>query len=322
MFDRIYGNEILKNMLAHDIGRGTLSHAYIVEGSVGSGRHTLVRHVLSELAQGDDRGKIERLVCPDVIYIEKEDGKNSIPVDAVRQIREQAYLSPNDLDFMAFVISEAHLMTIEAQNAFLKILEEPPENVYFFLITNGTSLLPTVRSRAPVLRMQMFSEEELIEYCSQISSSVRELREKNIKALRFLAKNSGGAIGAVLHGVRDDGMSGYEFAMEFIDVLGGRDKAALYMLESKIPEEKDEYASFLNDLLSAFRDIIAVKHGIHEPLLFFLSYNEAEEYCFKFSYEEAMGKIRTLLSAKEETGYNLNGKTARLDMLCRLNNGE
>lgn len=322
MFDEIYGNEILKNMLARDIECGTLAHAYIVEGPKGSGRHTLVRGVLTALAHGGDGGKIERLICPDVIYIERKEGKKSISVDAVRELRDEAYLSSNDLDFKAFVISEAHLMTVEAQNAFLKILEEPPENVYFFLITNGGALLPTVRSRAPVLRMQTFSEDELIEYSTQLSASVRELREKNGKALSFLAKNSGGAIGAVLDGVRDDSMSGYESVMEFIDILGSRDKAALYLFESKIPEEKEEYSAFLDHLISAFRDIIAVKQGIHEPLLFFLSYEDAEEYCFQFSFGEAMNKIRTLLAVKEETEYNLNGKTARLDMLCRLNNGE
>ena len=318
-FDMLFGNESVKTLLKNELARGTLSHAYIVDGPKGSGRHTLVRAVLSSLAAGGDKGRIEKGLCADVEELKAPDGKKFIPVDRIRELREAAYLSPAELDFKAFIISEAQTMTAEAQNAFLKILEDPPDNVYFFLITYGPGLLTTVRSRAPTLRMQVFSEKELKEYCIRQSDSVKGMDEKNPKQLSFIIKKSGGAIGAVLDKAKSRGDLGeYDLVCELLGALSGHDKGEFFAKEKKIPEERNEYSEFLDGFIKAFRDILAVKQGISEPLLFFLSPEEATEYCQGFSLAETMRKLQVLISAKEENEYNINLKTARLDTMCRL----
>ncbi len=318
-FDMLFGNESVKALLENEITRGTLSHAYVIEGPKGSGRHTLVRAALSALAAGGDNGRIERGLCSDIVSVEAPEGKKFIPVDRIREVREAAYLFPVELDFKAFIISEAQTMTAEAQNAFLKVLEEPPHNVYFFLITGGPGLLTTVRSRAPTLRMQVFSEKELEDYCSGMSDSVKQMSERNPKQLSLIIKKSGGAIGAVLDMARSRGaVGGYDLVCEFLGALAGHDKADFFAKEKKIPETREEYSDFLDGFIRSMRDILAVKQGIYEPLLFFVSPEDVTEYCQSFSLSETMRKLQVLISAKEETEYNLNLKTARLDTMCRL----
>lgn len=318
-FDMLFGNESVKALLESEISRGTLSHAYIIEGPKGSGRHTLVRAALSALAAGADNGRIESGLCSDIVTVEAPEGKRFIPVDRIREVREAAYLFPVEIDFKAFIISEAQTMTAEAQNAFLKVLEEPPANVYFFLITDGSGLLATVRSRAPTLRMQVFSERELEDYCANLSESVRQMRGKNPKQLSLIIKKSGGAIGGVLDMAKSRGGVGeYDLVCEFLTALAGHDKAEFFAKEKKIPETREDYSDFLDGFIRALRDILAVKQGIYEPLLFFVSPDEVTEYCQSFSLSETMRKLQVLISAKEETEYNLNLKTARLDTVCRL----
>ena len=74
------------------------------------------------------------------------------------------HIAPNELDTKLYILEEAHLMTAQAQNAFLLTLEEPPPYVLFLLLAeNAQALLETVRSRAPVRRTELLSREEITE---------------------------------------------------------------------------------------------------------------------------------------------------------------
>jgi len=158
------GNERSKELLSRqERGRG-LSHAYILSGPAGSGRHTLAR-LLAGAMLCTGRGerpcgkcsacvKISKGIHPDVISVTGPEEGKPITVDRVRQLRADAYIRPNEGERKVYLLEGADQMNSSAQNALLKLLEEGPPYAAFLLIAgNAGGLLRTVRSRCEVLAL-------------------------------------------------------------------------------------------------------------------------------------------------------------------------
>lgn len=159
--------------LAGWITRGCFPNAVIIEGTSGTGRHKIAdlfaESVLCESQIkpcGNCRQclKVEKHIHPDILYFEGEGGAKSFHIDKVRKIREEAWVSPNDADSKIFILERAEELTVQAQNALLKVIEEPPDNVYFvFICQNKNGLLSTILSRSVVLSTQPPSKSEALE---------------------------------------------------------------------------------------------------------------------------------------------------------------
>lgn len=157
------GNQRLKNQLScQQEGRG-LSHAYLISGPVGSGRHTLARLLIQAmLCEAPDLcrpcgrcttcKKVLRGIHPDVNFISGPGEGKSITVDQVRGLRTDAYVRPNEGVRKIYLLEGADQMNSSAQNAMLKLLEEgPPYASFLLLAVNAGGLLQTIRSRCEQL---------------------------------------------------------------------------------------------------------------------------------------------------------------------------
>lgn len=143
---------------------GALAHAYILRAQDPEALESAARAVAAALVcQGDAppcggcKGcrKAAKGVHPDVIAVERKPDKREIVVDQVRALRSDAYIRPNEAKRKVYLIREAHLMNEEAQNAFLKVLEDGPAYAAFLLLTpTPDALLPTIRSRCETIRAQ------------------------------------------------------------------------------------------------------------------------------------------------------------------------
>ena len=105
-------------------------------------------------------------------------------VDSVRQIRDDAFILPNESDSKVYILKNAHNMNDQAQNAILKILEEPPSYVFFIIVTTSRStMLETVLSR--VQTYSLLSDEEKItdKECDAVKSFIKALLNVNELAL-------------------------------------------------------------------------------------------------------------------------------------------
>ena len=177
-FPDLYGNEKIKQNLAVDAARGKCAHAYIIEGPDGSGKHLLARLLAASSVCAEREHPTHPVpcrVCPnchrilhdisaDVSYISLN-GKASIGVEAIRNMKQNLYVTPNDGEKKFYIIENAELMTVQAQNSLLLSLEEPPEYVMFFLLTtHSAGLLETIRSRAPTVRMEQFSPKRILDF--------------------------------------------------------------------------------------------------------------------------------------------------------------
>ena len=136
-------NERAVALLGQLTGQGRLPHAILIEGPAGTGKKTFAQRIAqSALCTGKEKPcgiceacrKVENQSHPDICFYTVPEGKKDFPVEQVREIRGQAYVAPNEGACKIYVIDKAHTMNQAAQNALLKLIEEPPPFVCFILL--------------------------------------------------------------------------------------------------------------------------------------------------------------------------------------------
>mgnify|MGYP003299912527 CR=1 FL=1 len=158
MFESLSVNEGFRNQIETAFNKGRLSHALIFEGAseeirlkaaIELSKAVLCKEKLKPCGVCSSCIKAENLGHPDLHLIRKPSDSTMIKVDTVREIKSKALLFPNEGSKSIFIINEAQLMNPSAQNALLKIFEEPQSHVLFILTCpSKSSLLDTVISRA------------------------------------------------------------------------------------------------------------------------------------------------------------------------------
>ncbi len=340
MLPRLWGNDALRERIGNDILARRLSHAYIIEGKYGMGKHTLALQIAAAqscLAKDDPHVPLPCGKCkncqkilegksPDVILVSREKGKVQMTVDVVRPIRTDVLSHPNELDVKVYIIEDAHTMNVQAQNALLLTLEEPPEYVLFLLLCEDAgNLLETVRSRAPIHRLQPLPKDTVARYIGQhgpagaISDDAREqvlmAAEGSIgRALDLLSPKQSAPI-----------IAAREAVIGLLDAMQTKDARALHALvpfgvktQDKQPAiKREEVALRLQTLMRALRDLIALKRC--DPatltLCFFTDRDAAYEYAMRFSTKELISLLGKVEDAYESIAvHNANVRIAMLDM--------
>ena len=160
---RLAGNPRIRELLSQP--GELLSHAYLLAGPEGSGRHTLARLLAAAMLcrQPGETGfcgrcthckKVFGGIHPDVIAIHGPAEGKPISVDQVRDLRSDAYIRPNEGQRKIYILEQAQTMNASAQNAMLKLLEEGPSYAAFLLLTDQAgSMLQTIRSRCEQLSL-------------------------------------------------------------------------------------------------------------------------------------------------------------------------
>lgn len=176
----ILGNEKNLDFLRESADGGRLSHAYIISGPEGSGKKTFADNAAYALLCGNRRSGSAFAPCgrcpscrralsrnhPDIIRVVHEK-KNLLAVDEIRtQLVADVDIKPYYGPYKIYIIEDASLMTVQAQNALLKTIEEPPAYaVVFLLADNADILLDTIKSRSIRIDMQPLkpdAEEKLL----------------------------------------------------------------------------------------------------------------------------------------------------------------
>ena len=169
----LVGNKKLLLQIENMAENKRLPHAVIVEGDAFSGRKTLAKYI-ARLAccMGEKAPCGQCTAClleqnPDITLIEPNQ-KGLIGVDVARKIRGDAYILPNNSSKRVFIIDSADKMNLNAQNALLKVIEEPPERAMFIFICNFASqLIDTVRSRCVLLHIDLPGQQQAIDYINK-----------------------------------------------------------------------------------------------------------------------------------------------------------
>ena len=331
-FPKIAGNGALKEQISRNISSHTLSHAYIVEGPSGSGRHTLAYSIAAALScssNGDipcgkckSCEKIFSFKSPDVITVSLEEDRVTMGIETIRAIKEDMVIAPNDLDYKVYIIEDANTMTLQAQNAFLLSLEEPPEYVLFFLICESSaSLLETVRSRAPIYRMKKLDELELRRYLLENSQQAIRLCEEEPDVFDTVVKVSDGRIGLSLSLLdpahRADMLDKRKVAEGLLSLLIDPDRASAIKAMTALGSSRQEIKKYLTDAQIAARDLLLLKKSDNAPLLFFTVREDAQELSTRYTSASLTRFYDALSAALFELEANANVRLTLMSMMQR-----
>lgn len=336
----IIGNKTLCERLYSDIKSGTLGHAYIIEGKSGSGRHTLAKNIIASLActsGGDtlpcgeckDCRDIFEDKCPDVFIIGKED-KASLGIDAIRSLKSTIMAVANNLEFKAYILEDADTMTLQAQNAFLLTLEQPPTRVYFFILCeNARSLLETIRSRAPIIRTESLSDDEVDAYIrsekveKSVSDAAKSLKSSQPDEYDTILLSSNGSIGRAIEllspKTRKPILASRELAINFISSLLRRtDSEPPLMLFSSFSTKRDEVINQLEYIKNALRDLILLKKSESVPLCFFPDRESAMDTSSMFVERRLISAFDEVSRAQSLLSANANVRLTLTDLLAKI----
>ncbi|MFT7618531.1 MAG: DNA polymerase-3 subunit delta' [Planctomycetota bacterium] len=169
-FDRILGHTNAKAFFAGVQETERIASGFLIHGDSGRGKLLLARSFIQRLFCDQKVGCFECPPCRrfavgshgDIEVVAKIEGKSRISIDQLRDLREWFHRAPYEADRRCAIIDGAHLMTEEAQNSLLKLLEEPPANGIILLVTeNPQGLLETIHSRLQAVFCGPLSEDEI-----------------------------------------------------------------------------------------------------------------------------------------------------------------
>lgn len=249
-----------------DIAKGGTGQAIVLAGPAGSGRKTAAR-LLAAASVCSGEGAKPCGVCkhcikaaagihPDIITIEKA-GKSDFKVEQARELRKDAYIYPNEAARKVYIIPDGQDMNDHAQNALLKVLEEPPDYARFIMITDQKeSILSTVLSRCMVWNMEPLSREEGLALLKEYAP---EAPENELEEAFF---ESDGYAGAAITRLGKEPQAAAAAARTFAAAVARGQELGIFRASSaaeKLP--KEEYLIFLNRLGEIIRGAAVYKTG-------------------------------------------------------------
>ncbi len=225
--------QTLSNIIQKNKNGEKIPHAYIFCGGHGIGKTTLARIFARDLDTNESD-----------IY-ELDAASTSKKIDDMRELIESVHTRPILSKYKVYILDEAHMLTKDSGNAFLKTLEEPPAHVVFILCTTDPEkILTTVRSRCNIIKLEKPSIENIVSrlkyICGQESIKIEENKTidniNSFGALELIAKNSNNSfrdsitnLEKVIYAFGDDikmenvekifGKTGLENYLEIINLL-------------------------------------------------------------------------------------------------------
>ena len=337
-FPRLYGNEKTKSRIGSAILGGTLPHAFLIGGDDGSGKSTLAKEIAAALNCERRENTNAPLPCgecncckriydgnfPDLKVLAKPRDRATVGVDAIKVFREDMFLSSTESDYKIYVIDDAECMTPEAQNALLKVLEEPPSSVVIIMLANECDkILTTIKSRAQYIAMTRFNEIELENHLLQMSADARDMKNEDGEKFRAILMSSDGRLGLALR--LTNRKLAAECAAEREDVIQivrcitskrsyGQIQAAL----SVLPTKRAELLAELEKIISALRDLIVIKESPESKTVFFTSQNEALTVCGAASVKRLLRAYDEICRAHELCAKNANVSNLLANLAARI----
>ncbi|MBC8061205.1 MAG: DNA polymerase III subunit gamma/tau [Clostridiaceae bacterium] len=330
-FEEVVGQKQVTITLKNQIKSSRIAHAYLLCGTRGTGKTTIAK-ILSkavnclDLQDGEPCNacamclKVNSGTAIDVVEM---DAASHRGIDKMRDIIEDVQYLPTEGKYKVYIIDEVHMLTVEAVNAFLKTLEEPPKNVIFILATTDPQKLPiTILSRCQRFNFTRIKNDEIYERLLKIVNKQGVFADDN--SLNLISRMCDGAMRDALS-ILDQAISMGGGKVEYdqvISMLGLVTNDKLLSLSEAIIEKnveksmkliedivfggKDVYA-LIRDMVLHMRNLMMVKVSNNPEEVVDMSKENIElikKQSEKIRIEEIMRDIRILQEAEEQSKWS------------------
>jgi len=281
----VIGQEHVTVPLARAIDTGRSHHAYLFTGPRGCGKTSTARILARSLncEQGptsDPCGVCASCIDlapngPGSIDVVEMDAASHRGIDDARELREKAMYAPAASRYKVYIIDEAHQLTVDAANALLKLIEEPPAHLRFvFATTEPDKILATIRSRTHHYPYRLVSARRLQEHLAWVCA--QEGVPAQPEALALVARAAAGSVrdalsvlGQLVAGTGPEGLTYVDAVAqlgvtdatmldEVVDALAAGDGAQMFSVVDRVVEAGLDPRRFAADLLERLRDLVVL----------------------------------------------------------------
>lgn len=311
-FKDVIGHSDIIQYIQNVVEQDKVSHAYILNGEKGSGKKMLAS-LFAMTLQCEKHGSEPCGEChsckqarsgnhPDIIKVQHEK-PNTISVDDIRvQINNDIGIKPYSSPYKIYIIPEAELLTVQAQNALLKTIEEPPEYAVIFLLTeNAESLLPTIMSRCVMLKLRNIRTTLIRKYLME------QMHIPDYQAEICAAFAQGNMGRAIMLASSEHFNEIKEEALQLLRYINEMEISEIVSAIKKITTYKLEITDYLDIIMIWYRDVLIYKATKDvNGIVFADQLKYIKERANKSSYEGIEIILESLEKAKTRLKANVN----------------
>ncbi len=281
-FASLVGQSHITTPLLNELRADKTFHAYLFTGTRGTGKTTSARILAKALNCQNIKDGEPCLECDICKGIENEslmdvieiDAASTSGVDSIRALKEEAFFTPSVCEYRIYIIDEVHMLTNQAFNALLKIIEEPPEHVVFILATTEVNKIPaTILSRCQRFDFYRIEVETIKKHLLKVASE-EEIELTNEGALTIATIADGGMRDALSildkcantveiideNAVEEiAGISNCEYRVAIIEAIIEKKPQKLIEILSDLYHKSKDLGRLIFELSSVVRDILVVK---------------------------------------------------------------
>lgn len=313
-FKDVVGHKNIIQYIGNAVTSGTVSHAYILNGEKGSGKR-LLANLFAMSLQCENRDK-DGDACghcrsckqaagnnqPDIIRVTHEK-PTTISVDEIReQVNSDIAIKPYSSRYKIYIIPEADMMSVQAQNALLKTIEEPPEYAVIMLLTqNAEALLPTIRSRCVMLKLRNIKDQLIKKYLME------QMQIPDYKADICVAFAQGNMGKAISLATSEHFNEIKEEAAQLLKNIDDMQTDELMQAVKRCSEYKLDINDYLDVLAIWYRDVLIYKATKNVDRVVFSDQLKYIKYrASKSSYEGIENILDAIEKAKARLKANVN----------------
>ncbi len=318
-FDEVVGQQHVVRTLRNAVEQDKVHHAYLFVGSRGTGKTSMAKILARSL--NCERGGPTVTPCGECescvtiasgtsIDVIEMDAASNRSVDDVRDLRERVAYAPAGGHWKVYILDEAHMLTKEAWNAFLKTLEEPPPNTVFVLATTEShKVMATIADRCQRFDFQRPSLEQISEVLNRVATA--ESIEVDEGAVAMIARSASGSFRDALgtldqlvafggsHVELDDvleilGAADAELLFEAVDAVIAEDPKGVLLGVERMARSGRDPSQFARDLLAHLRHLLVTQTTGEVPTSFVVTATDSARIEAQASSIGAASLLRTI----------------------------